>query len=53
MIDGIRSGRAVDRPTMVEYFRAYDGLGIHQQYRWTSDGELVNPGVTVSRVVLD
>ena len=52
MIDGIRSGKAVDRPTMVEYFRTYDGYGFHQRYAWAPDGELVSPGVTVSRVVL-
>jgi len=40
-ITGIASGGAVDRPSMLSYFRGYDGYGVAQQYKWDTNGELV------------
>ncbi len=49
-LTGIGSGAATDRPSMLNYFRGYDGYGVAQQYKWAKDGELVTPAMTVSQV---
>jgi branched-chain amino acid transport system substrate-binding protein len=45
MVNGIASGRVVDRASMLAYFRAYHGYGAAREYSWNANGELATPPV--------
>jgi branched-chain amino acid transport system substrate-binding protein len=49
MLTGIDSG-AITRPAMVDFMRGYDGQGVARRYRWTPDGELVDPLIWIYEV---
>ncbi|MCH9666569.1 MAG: branched-chain amino acid ABC transporter substrate-binding protein [Actinomycetia bacterium] len=50
LLTGIDSG-AITRPALLDFVRKYDGQGIARRYRWTGDGDLVDPPIWVYRVV--
>lgn len=49
MLTGIDSG-AITRPAMLDFMRAYDGQGVARRYRWTPDGELLEPLIWIYKV---
>lgn len=49
MLAGIDAG-AITRPDLLTFMRSYDGEGLAGRYRWTQDGELVDPRIWIYAV---
>jgi branched-chain amino acid transport system substrate-binding protein len=49
LLKGIDGGK-VDRTSMVEFVRSYDGAGLARTYHWDAGGELSAPPIWIYKV---
>jgi branched-chain amino acid transport system substrate-binding protein len=49
LLKGIDGGK-VDRPSMTEFVRSYNGAGLARTYQWDAEGELSTPPIWIYKV---